>query len=75
MIPRVATLGIIQASSAVKHNPDRQSLCSSQGSSAIKSLIAKDSLRRADARRLDSCDKHKNEEIEASSTRKALSSA
>jgi len=33
MIPRVATLGIIQASRTVKHNLDRQFLCLSQESS------------------------------------------
>jgi hypothetical protein len=42
MIPRVATLGIIQASSAVKHNPDRQFLCLSQESSAFTSVNARE---------------------------------
>ncbi len=37
------------------------SLCLSQGSSLPKSLGRRESSRRADARRLDSCDKHRNE--------------
>jgi len=44
MIPGVATPGIIQASTPVKHISDRQSLCLSQGSSAPKSLGAKNYL-------------------------------
>jgi len=37
------------------------SLCPLQACSALKSLSAMDSSRRADARRLDSCDEHRNE--------------
>jgi hypothetical protein len=44
MIPRVATLGIIQASRTVKHNLDRQFLCLSQESSRRVSTRREDSL-------------------------------
>ncbi|OWV73893.1 hypothetical protein ATY77_31615 [Rhizobium sp. R634] len=62
-------------------NPDSRSfLCSSQESSAPKSLGAGDSftgevIHRADARWLDSCDEHRNEGEEVGASRQISVSA